>query len=522
MAACLAGCFEGDAPPSVTPAADAGPLDGGFVTAEVRPMNVDIERVIERAPAAFSNFALPAGAELAGVWMGSEGQSLAVARDGRFFALDQQGGLRALERLPNEPAMMGDAPVSAVFERGPDEPVAVVPSGGLVLRGGWVRRDPVLPLLRDARSYARWGDATLMTTPTGVYTTVGSQWLRLDRMGAAITDAVAVAPGPVSEAEREAYVLRSGGELMRLRVRPRAGAAPEVLWSQPIPGLDTSMVRATASLGGARYIARPGDLLRVTAAGVLERVRIAGVYAGPKALASAGPWLWMVYEGEAESMVARTDGAQVEVLARGTRWQAPRMVIDRTLGNHAMIFEGARAYRVLVEPSLGFSGLGEGAVVTEPRATLQVVPPSPSMVEAVSWRLDGRVLVELTAAPWGLGEMGAATREFQNLAFGEHALSVTVRYRGAEALTRTRRFTYASPLGRVPTFSGEISAIYDQRCGRCHSTGVARDLRGYERLRAQAASVADVVRSRRMPPDLTMDVPSIQIFTAWVAGGAPQ
>jgi hypothetical protein len=31
-----------------------------------------------------------------------------------------------------------------------------------------------------------------------------------------------------------------------------------------------------------------------------------------------------------------------------------------------------------------------------------------------------------------------------------------------------------------------------------------------------------VVQSRRMPPDLTLDTPSIQLVTAWVAGGAPE
>jgi hypothetical protein len=31
-----------------------------------------------------------------------------------------------------------------------------------------------------------------------------------------------------------------------------------------------------------------------------------------------------------------------------------------------------------------------------------------------------------------------------------------------------------------------------------------------------------VVQSRRMPPDLTLDTPSLQLFSAWVSGGMPE
>ncbi|MFO0603063.1 MAG: hypothetical protein U0324_07810, partial [Polyangiales bacterium] len=93
---------------------------------------------------------------------------------------------------------------------------------------------------------------------------------------------------------------------------------------------------------------------------------------------------------------------------------------------------------------------------------------------------------------------------------------------GADDLRVRRTFRYLSPLGRVPTYAADIRGLYERACARCHSTNIARDLRGYSRLADMAALVAGTVQSRRMPPDLTLDTPSIQLVTAWVAGGSPE
>jgi hypothetical protein len=84
----------------------------------------------------------------------------------------------------------------AVVERAPGEPMALVPSGGLVLSGGWVRRAELPPLLGNARAVARWGSESLWATSMGLYTTQGATWLRLDRAGTALTDVDAMAAGP--------------------------------------------------------------------------------------------------------------------------------------------------------------------------------------------------------------------------------------------------------------------------------------------------------------------------------------
>lgn len=519
------------------PPADAGVLDAGrdvgvdtgagrdvvredLPPLELRPTNVDLT-LRERAPASLTEVNLPMGAEPVGAYVSREGEGLVVARDGRFFALDGRGSPILLERLPDDPRAPGDAPVTAVLERAPEEVVALVATGVLTYRGGWVRRESFAPLLATARATASWGNESLWMTGQGLYTTQGSRWLQLERGGMPVTDAVAAVAGPSGTDGREAWVLRSGGALERLRVRPM-GESLEVVWSLPVVGLPTEMVRAIAVHQGARYIARAADLLRVDSGGRVERLRVPGVFAGPVALVSAGRWLWAAWEGEGDSLLARIDGTTVEVIARGLGVMAPRIAVDRAEGDVALVVDGRRVTRVEVAQRVGLVGFEEGAVTDEPRLALRAVPPGGGVLESVRFTLDGREVTTRTEAPWGWSDTGESVREFPMLTFGDHTVTVTAQYRGVPALTRSRRFTFVSPLGRVPTYTGDVAAVYEQRCARCHSTGIARDLRGYDRLRAQAPVVASVVRSRRMPPDLTMDAPSIALVTAWAAGGAPR
>ncbi len=241
------GCFDDPAAPS----ADAGALDAGrdvgvdtgagrdvvredLPPLELRPTNVDLT-LRERAPASLTEVNLPMGAEPVGAYVSREGEGLVVARDGRFFALDGRGSPILLERLPDDPRAPGDAPVTAVLERAPEEVVALVATGVLTYRGGWVRRESFAPLLATARATASWGNESLWMTGQGLYTTQGSRWLQLERGGMPVTDAVAAVAGPSGTDGREAWVLRSGGALERLRVRPM-GEGLEVVWSLPVVG----------------------------------------------------------------------------------------------------------------------------------------------------------------------------------------------------------------------------------------------------------------------------------------------
>ncbi len=505
---------------------DVGPRDGGFFVSdaafEVRPVNVDPE-LRERAPSTLAAVVLPMGSMPVAPFVSSEGEGLVVDRDGTFFAIDAYGAVRAVERQPDEPRAAGDAPVSAVIEQGPDDPMAVVPSGGLVLRDGWVRRTGVPAILAGSRATVRWGDESLWATEQGVFTTQGGRWLRLDRENTPVRDASALVAGPSDAAGREAWVLRSTGALTRLRVAVGVAGALQVTWSDVVAGLDLSQVRSIAAFGAHRYIGRSQDLLRVGANGALERLRIPGIFSGPAAMVARGSWLWMVFAGENDGSIARYDGRVTEVLARGINAMAPRFAADRGAGNVALLLEGNRVLRMVVEAPLVLDGFPEGAALSEPRLALRAYPPRPTAVESVDFLMDDRRVERLTAGPYGWGAGGQSVRDFPMLGFGAHVATVVARYRdGSPEIRRSRRFQYLSPIGRVPTYAGDISALYEARCGRCHSTGIARDLRGYDRLRDHGPVVAMVVQSRRMPPDLLMDTAAIQLFTAWVAGATPR
>ena len=492
------------------------------VIVDLRPRNVDVD-LVERAPASLAMVALPTGAEASLPWVDAEGRGYLLTRDGRFFVVDAYGVASEVERLAGDTRGAMESPPNALVELTTNEPTALVPDGALVVRDGNTRRAPLPQLLANAKATTRWGAESLWATATGVYTTQGPRWLRLDRGGMPITDATAVVAAPMQGATRDAWVLRASGELLRLRVTPGVGDAVEVVWSEPAPGLPLGRVKAIAAYGAHRYLARDDDMLRVDAAGVAERIRVPGMSAGPVDFALGGRWLWIAWGGGAMSAVGRFDGTRVEVLGRGLFAPTLRLAASRATGDVALLVDGTRARRVVTEAAPQVLGFAEGAAVTEARLAFQVFPPTPAGVTSVTFTLDGTMLERVMTPPfrWGVG--GAELyRSLPTLRFGEHTVEAVIAYDGAEELRVRRTFRYLSPLGRVPTYAADIRPLYDMACARCHSTNIARDLRGYSRLADMAPIIAGVVQSRRMPPDLTLDTPSIQLVTAWVAGGSPE
>jgi hypothetical protein len=456
-------------------------------------------------------------------WVTASGRGYLVTAEGRFFTVDAYGNATELERLAGDVRGMMESPPNAFFELTPGEPTAFVPDGAVVVREGTFRRASLPPLLANTRALARWNGESLWATGAGVFTTLGPRWLRLDRNGAPVTDAVALLAGPSSGPTREAWVLRASGALERLRVTQRDATAVDVVWSDPVVGLDLFDVRAVGSLRGQRYIARGRDLLRVTTTGAVERLRVPGVMEGPSVMVSTPGWLWMVWPGDTESLLARFDGERFEVLARGLFADTTRLAVDIARGDSALVIDGNRVRRLVTEAAPMVTGFADGVVVTEPRLAFQVDPPSPAAVSEVAFLLDGTRIERVVNPPFRWGDGGAALyRSFPMLEFGMHTVEAVVTYNGAPELRVERTFRYLSPLGRVPTYDADIVPLYATACARCHSTNIARDLRGYQRLADMAPVIADVVQSRRMPPDLTLDTPSIQVFSAWVAGGSPE
>jgi hypothetical protein len=91
------------------------------------------------------------------------------------------------------------------------------------------------------------------------------------------------------------------------------------------------------------------------------------------------------------------------------------------------------------------------------------------------------------------------------------------------------------PITTKLTWTREISRIVYKRCGGCHHAGgAAMDLTHYDAARPWAKAIRDEVLTRRMPPwgavkgiggfadDPSLSQPEIDMFVAWVEGGAPE
>ncbi len=387
----------------------------------------------ERAPESYTSLSLPdaAGALFAAV--GADGHGVIADAQGRFFAVDAYGAVTPVPALPRA----GARAVRGAVERGVGELLALTDDGALGALGGWVQAVPLPPFLRAARARISLGDSAIWATPAGLFASVGDAWLRLDRGGAAVTDITALLPLGGDGEALDLWALRADGALLRVRRRGEA-----VTWSDALPGVQ-GPVRAVALHRNARYVSRAEDLLRVTPEGALERVRIPGKVRGPAVMVSAGPWLWLAWTDEVEAAVARFDGDEVvEVLGRGGPLRAPRLAVDPARGDIALLTDGASATHLVAEATVRTTGLTDGATVTSPSLTLRVEPPAPWRVEAVDIALDGTRVASDDVAPFSWSEGGART--FVDLAFGEHVVTLTTRYRGAAAARP--RSAFATPL----------------------------------------------------------------------------
>ena len=527
------------APPDVAADVAVAPDDSGAP----RPMNLDLT-LTERVPAALTPVVLPDGEPVVAQWVSPEGDAVLATRGGALYGIDVYGAVREIERIPGDPRLPGDAPVGLITERDAQTPLLLSPSGGSLVLDGWAQRAQLPAILRGARAHARWGAEALWATGAALYATDGPRWLQIDRGDRPVTDVVAMVPGAVSDAAREAWVLREGGALETLRVTAQ-GDTRSARWGEALPGFSVGVVRAIAASGDDRYLSRRDDLLRVRASGLVERLRVPGELGGPVALTPAGPWLWAAWDNGPEGVnLGRINPASsVEMIARGVQPFARRvgavtvrLAADGERGESAVLTlramespddggapaEASRTLRVVVLPRVALGGVAEGGAVTFAQVPLRALPPRPDAVVGVDFALDGTRLETVTAPPFAWGGGGRLVRDLPTLEFGAHTATVTVRYAGAEPLRRERRFSYLSPLGRVPTYATDIAPVYESRCARCHSSGIARDLRGYDRLSAQAPTVAQALLSRRMPPDLAVDEPTVLLFTSWIAGGAPR
>jgi hypothetical protein len=101
-------------------------------------------------------------------------------------------------------------------------------------------------------------------------------------------------------------------------------------------------------------------------------------------------------------------------------------------------------------------------------------------------------------------------------------------------LTAARAFGH-DPITTNLTWTNEISRLIYRHCANCHREGgMAMPLMTYQQARPWAKAIRNEVLARRMPPfdpvkgvgefrdDPSLTQPEIELFVAWVEGGAPE
>ncbi len=479
-----------------------------------------------RAPKTAERVPLPAGAKAVAVFARGGGEGIIALADGRFLAVDARGEVHPIDRIPGERAQPGELPVASFWPRGPDEAIAMVPAGILALDRGVVHREPLAPFLRAPRAFAPLGGGdALWATADGVYANYTNQWFALEAPAGAGTlgDVSQIVPLAFRNAKpgaRDAWI-RTGSKLLRVHLEPAqgAGASPAITWIDPAPGVPLGAVHDIARVdpaGGAVVSDRGVTLVGEESIRTFHEDPAAGL---PAALSGGGGWAWVAWNGR----ILRTNGETWESVGSVAPGPGTRIAADEGTGAFALVLDGAGGVtRIQVEDALFTSGLASGATVFDTKVDLEILPAG-SHIARVTFALDGKELATRTAPPWGWGEDGARSLELSSLGLGNHQVDIRARIDGTpQELARTIRFTYGSPIGRVPGYEADIAPLYDARCGRCHSGGVASDLSSYERLSAQARQVRASIREARMPPDLKLDPVSAALFTTWVDGRTPR
>ncbi|WP_394843218.1 hypothetical protein LZC95_39980 [Pendulispora brunnea] len=449
------------------------PLLAGCATAPIQERSVG---AVDRAPRAMQRVALPPGTRAVAVVAQEGGEGFVELADGHFLRVDARGAVYPVDHVAAPRAEWST-------------------SGGLRAEYG-----------------GRWFS---LEAPAGNELGLTPEGLRSIAQVVPLT----FRGGKDAKDARDAWV-RIGTRVVRVHLEP-GGDAPKVSWMDPAPGVTVGAVQSIARVGEGLGAMVSDRGLTVVSEETIRTYRDAGI---PGPLAGGGGWAWVGWNGQ----ILRTDGETWESLAKNVPLgQSARLAVDDGTGTFALVLDGAGGVlRIQADGALFLSGLADGGAVFDTKLELEASGAERDALERVSFALDGKDLASRTAPPWGWGADGVRPAELASLGFGTHRVDVRAVFADGRERTRTLRFDYRSPIGRIPTYDADIAPLYDAKCGSCHTAGVgrgiARDLSSYERLSGQANAVRAAVREGRMPPDLRLDAVSTRLFTAWIDGRTPR
>ncbi len=192
----------------------------------------------------------------------------------------------------------------------------------------------------------------------------------------------------------------------------------------------------------------------------------------------------------------------------------PTAVYAGLPGGQVLLQTSAGLARGFTEREVRIVGLAPDSLL-EASTRLTAYPVQPQLVEEVRMTLDG---VDLSLdSDWGF-ELDPRT-----LQDGSHELVTSVDYDDGQQLQATLRFSYYS--GPAPTWSDDVSGIYDDHCSVCHwAGGGARVLDSSQAWQTEIEDIINNVRSGRMPlpPNRLLSAEQIERIEGWKAAGYPE
>lgn len=377
-------------------------------------------------------------------------------------------------------------------------------------------------------SAARVGDEQVVAAERGLFV-AGEQALLPSPLGAAFgAEAIARlasgASGALFARSSTSLYLYAAGVGRAVRVPGLDVSSAELAYGGPVAGIPALWVTTPAGIAGLVF---DGDEVRAYPERSEAGGRSLGVDAAGTvwAIAAArllrrlpeGRWIEETALAEPQVLAVSPDGRGVWIANAEGIWQHHQGVLSRIdpspaerliAGQEGLVaITSGQARLILPGVELAVFGLGDGETLSAARAVV-----ADAGGRAVSAEVDG---APIAGQPFRTGIK--LTLSMSGLSSGPH----TLRLR-AGPIERSLAFHLVDPA--VPTWSRDISAIYQARCAECHNpSGNAHNLSTADRWRGEIDRILSAVREHRMPlpPKAPLDMTTIDQIEAWQAAQYP-
>lgn len=459
---------------------------------------------------------------------------------GRVTRVRPNGSKGVLEPHPSDTVWPG--PASGVFPLSGTNSLVATSRGVFVVNDGWLvapEWQAVLPP-EGLRASAVGSDGSAwLAHDTGLFRLARGALGEFKVGAESLTGVTSVAAAPSPEGGAGIWFIREG----KLFVATQTGLDDFTVTE---PKLDTSITTegflAVAGLTPSPKTA--GELWAITPRALLTYNGLSWrqftLGAGPRALKAAGRFAWL----QAGDGLYRLDG-NAGAWQRVEGLSASATLLGADAAGSAWVRVGEQTLSVAPYAPIRLRGLFASQQVFDGQLVLQAAVPSAQRddagvvaagaLSALSYRLDDLEShpVDLTVGVEGEGPSAGETFfslggvndsqvmnpvSFAALIDGWHTLRVSATVDGQQR-ERQVHFLFAGAASAVISWEADVKPVFEKHCAACHVSGPApTELKDYAEWKANAATIADRVRTSSMPPG-GMDPASISTIVRWANGG---